>query len=392
MTEKPPFRRLSAYYFCYFAALGGLLPYWSLYLKALGYDHAQIGLLMALAPAAKVVSPTFWGWLADRGGAATGLIRLTSALSAASFALTLHEGGYAYMIGVMLLLGFFWNGPLPLCEAVTLSYLRADPHRYSRIRIWGSIGFIATVLAVGKLLDTALSIECLPWPILLSFLVMTLSAFALPARSAHTQGGAAGALRGILGRPDVIAFFVSAMLIQVAHGPYYVFFSLYLRESGYDGEMTGMLWSLAVVAEIVLFAAMHRLQKRYSVRGILLASMILGVARWLLTGWLADALVWTIVAQTLHAASFGAAHVAAVNLVHKYFAGAHHGKGQALYSGLSFGLGGMLGSYGAGEAWASLGPKFVFGAAAGASFLAWAITYVWVEKSGSAPAKPANAA
>jgi PPP family 3-phenylpropionic acid transporter len=380
ISSKPPYWRLSGFYFFYFAALGALLPYWSLYLQALGYDHAQIGLLMALLPAAKLVSPTLWGALADRTGWAVGLIRLSSALSAASFALTLSEGGYAYLVGVMLLIGFFWNAPLPLCEAVTLSYLRNELHRYSRIRVWGSIGFIVGVLAVGKLLDTALLIECLPWPILALLVGMVLVSLSLPARAAHTHGEAAGALRGILRRPSVIAFFLSAMLIQIAHGPYYTFFSVYLRECGYDGEQTGLLWSLGVVAEIALFAFLHRLQRRYSVRSILLVSMLLGAARWLLIGWQADNPILLILAQTLHAASFGATHAAAVNLVHQHFAGAHHGKGQALYSSLSFGLGGMLGSYGAGEAWASLGPAFVFGAAAGASLLAWAIAFVWVEK------------
>jgi len=381
---KLPYWRLSGFYFFYFAALGVFLPYWALYLQSLGFDHAQIGQLMAILPATKVISPNLWGWLSDHTDRNVLLIRLSSCLTAASFALVFWGTGYAWLALVMLLMGFFWNAPMPLFEALTLGYLHKDAHRYSRVRIWGSIGFVFAVFGAGWALKTFLLIECLPVVLLWLFLGLGLVALLLPGRSMRSKGSAPGSLRAIFRRPGVIAFFWVFLLIQIAHGPYYTFFSVYLKESGYDAGQTGLLWSLGIVAEILFFWFSSRIFKRVSLRAVLLAAIGLSVLRWWLIGWRVEDVGLLAFAQTLHAASFGAAHVAAIQFIHRHFAWPHEGKGQALYSSLSFGLGGMLGSYASGEVWASLGPQYVFGVAAGLSLVAWLVVLGWVEKPGRA--------
>lgn len=379
-TPKLPYWRLSGFYFFYFAALGAFLPYWALYLQSLGFSHAQIGQLMAILPATKVVSPNLWGWLADHTGRNVLLIRVSSCLTAANFALVFWGTDYAWLALAMLLMGFFWNAPMPIFEALTLAYLHKDSHRYSRIRIWGSIGFVAAVFGAGWALKTVLLIECLPVLLLGLFLGMGLVALLLPSRSMRVQSGAAGSLRAIFCRPGVIAFFLVFLLIQIAHGPYYTFFSVFLKENDYDAGQIGQLWSLGILAEIVFFWFFVQVFKRFSLRGVLLVAIALSVLRWLLIGGWVENVAALAFAQVLHAASFGATHVAAIQFIHRHFAWPHEGKGQALYSSLSFGLGGMLGSYASGEVWASLGPQFVFGAAAGLSAVAWLIVWGWVEK------------
>lgn len=379
---KLPYWRLSGFYFFYFAALGVFLPYWALYLQSLGFSHAQIGQLMAILPATKVVSPNLWGWLADHTDRNVLLIRVSSCLTAVSFGLVFWGTGYAWLALAMLLMGFFWNAPMPIFEALTLGYLRKDSHRYSRVRIWGSIGFVVAVFGGGWALKTVLLIECLPVPLLGLYLSMSLVALLLPARSMRVQGNAPGSLRAIFRRPGVIAFFWVFLLIQIAHGPYYTFFSVYLKESDYDAGQTGLLWSLGIVAEILFFWFFARVFKRFSLRCVLLWAIALSVLRWWLIGWWVGAVGLLAFAQVLHAASFGATHVAAIQFIHRHFAWPHEGKGQALYSSLSFGLGGMLGSYASGEVWVSLGPQFVFGAAAGLTAVAWLVAWGWVEKPG----------
>lgn len=379
-TFKLPYWRLSAFYFYYFAALGSFLPYWALYLQSLGYNHAQIGLLMAIMPASKVISPNLWGWLADYLDRNVLLIRISSGLTLASFALFFYGAGFVWLGVAMLLTGFFWNAPMPLFEAVTLSYLRQEPHRYSSIRIWGSVGFIVAVALMGWALNTFLLLECLPVVILALFIGMALVALVLPGRRLQQHGVASGSVLAILRQPGVLAFFSACLLIQIAHGPYYTFFSVYLKESGYDAHQTGLLWSLGILAEIVLFAVCHRLFKRYSVRTVLAVATALSALRWLLIAWWVEQVVVLACAQLLHAASFGAAHVAAMQFIHRHFPWPHQGKGQALYSSLSFGLGGMVGSYASGEVWAGLGPALVFSASGGLSALACAVVLLWVER------------
>ena len=142
--------------------------------------------------------------------------------------------------------------------------------------------------------------------------------------------------------------------------------------------MTGLLWALGVVAEIVLFVYMRRLLARYSLRAMLLFSTLLAIARWLLIAWYAEYWVVLMLAQLCHAATFGGVHVAGIHLVQGYFGHKHQGKGQALYSSLSFGLGGGLGSLASGFYWETWGASEVYSLAAGLAAIALVIAFVWV--------------
>jgi PPP family 3-phenylpropionic acid transporter len=372
-----PYWRLSGFYFFYFATLGAFLPYWSLYLAHQGFNARQIGELTALLVGTKVIAPNLWGWVADRVGRSLGIIRMASFFSAAlfcAFLLPLDFFGYAC---ATVLFSSFWNASLPQFEAATLFHLRADSHRYSEIRLWGSVGFIGSVLGIGSWLDTQ-PIALLPYIIIgLLSCIWLMSLLTPEASAAHHEDAVPGMLQ-ILKKPEVLAFFAVYVLLQTAHGPYYTFYSIYLHDYRYSATVTGILWSLGVGAEIVLFMLMRRLLQRVSLRRVLLLSVALSTVRWLLIAAYAQTLYWLVAAQLLHAASFGAAHVTAIHLVQRYFGARHQGKGQALYSSLSFGLGGMFGSLFSGYYWDVLGGRTVFALAAVFCALAFIIALLWV--------------
>jgi PPP family 3-phenylpropionic acid transporter len=168
------------------------------------------------------------------------------------------------------------------------------------------------------------------------------------------------------------------MFLQIAHGPYYVFYSVYLKQQAYTATATGLLWALGVCAEIVMFMLVSHLLRLFSLRRLLLVSLALTTWRWLIIAYQVDQLAWAIWAQCLHAASFGIAHVVAIQLLYQYFGEQHQGKGQALYASFSFGIGGMLGSLYSGYFWDQLGASQVFVIAALASGLALLIGFVGV--------------
>ena len=345
------------------------MPFWSLYLKHTGFNAAEIGELTALLVATKIIAPNLWGWLADKTGRHLLLIRCTCLLSVLMFAGFFYRQDFAWFAVVTAAFSFFWNATLPQFEAAALLHLRADPHRYSSVRLWGSVGFIAAVLGVGRFVDY-FAIGYLPH-ILLSLLALNwLMAMLTPEAQAHQHSREGGGVWQILLRPEVLAFFGVYMLLQVAHGPYYVFYSVYLAQHGYSASLTGLLWALGVCAEILLFMTAVPLLKRFSLRGLLLSSLVLSVGRWLLIAYQVDNLLYVVLAQLLHAASFGLAHVVAMQLLNRFFGDRHQSSGQALYSSLSFGLGGMLGSLYSGYYWESLGGGLVFVIAALASGLA----------------------
>ncbi|AEG01057.1 MFS transporter [Methylomonas methanica] len=374
---KLPYWRLSGFYFCYFAILGAFLPFWSLYLKQIGFTATDIGELTGMLVATKIVAPYLWSWLADKTGRCLRLIRITSLFSTLTFCGFLVRHDYSWAAGVTVAFSFFWNATLPQFEAATLTHLKAEPQRYSRIRLWGSVGFIAAVLGIGRFLDD-FSIDYLPWIIIGLLLSNWLMALVTPEAVASHDNKAADSVRRILFKPELLAFFSVYMLLQVAHGPYYVFYSVFLQQHGYSTTLTGFLWALGVCAEILVFIWMYGLFKYISLRGLLLGSLALSMLRWLMIAYGVDSLPVIVAAQLLHAASFGIAHVVAMQLLYRYFGDRHQSKGQALYSSLSFGLGGMLGSFYSGYLWDALGGGPVFVIAALACGVAFLIAFIGV--------------
>jgi len=373
-TASPLYWRLSGFYFFYFAALGALVPYWSLYLKGEGFGAADIGELIAILMATKLVAPNVWGYIADHTGRRITLIRLASLLSLLIFAGVLLGSSYLWLALIMIGFSFFWNASLPQFEAITLSHLGDSTYRYSGIRLWGSIGFICTVAGLGLLLDS-FGHRLIPIVLLALFALIWLSSLTVPDHAADVSTQAHEPSRQVLRRPSVLAVLLSCFLIQASHGPYYTFFTLYLEDYGYSRTSIGQLWALGVLAEIGVFLVMHRWLPRFGARRLLLVSVALTALRWLLIAGWADSLVVMLFAQTLHAASFGVYHAVSIHLIHQYFVGRNQGRGQALYSSLSFGAGGAVGSLAAGYLWTGIGPEWTYVVAAGVSALAFVVAF-----------------
>lgn len=360
----PYYWRLSSFYLLYFGLLGTLVPYWSLYLKELGFAAAQIGTLMALPQLTKLVAPNLWGWLADRTGRRLRIIRLGNLLAALVFCFVFYADDFWSMALLLAGFSFFWNAVLAQFEVVTLNTLEGRTDRYSHVRVWGSIGFILAVTVVGQALDVA-AITLVPLVILAVLWVLWLCTLTLPAGESaprHREGGEG--LRALLKKPPVLAFFGCCFLMQMSHGPYYTFYTIYLDELGLARGWTGALWALGVFSEVVVFMFMHRLMQRFSLEQLLVTSLALAGLRWVMIGTLAHSLTALILAQVLHAASFGSFHAAGIGWVHRTFGYRHAGQGQALYSSVGFGAGWALGAWLSGIGWDYLkGDTFLVAAA-----------------------------
>lgn len=366
--------RLSGFYLFYFASLGALVPYWSVYLRSLDFSVAEIGELIAILMATKIIAPNVWGWIADNTGRRMAIVRLASLFSAIAFAGVFFGSGYWWLVGVMTVFSFFWNASLPQFEATTMSHLGEDTHRYSSIRLWGSVGFILAVALLGWLIE-AQGESVLPLVISLLFFGIWLSSLVVPESAAGHLPLDQEPLRQVLSRPVVVSLLLVCFLIQASHGPYYAFFSIYLEDYGYSPSRIGQLWALGVAGEIGVFLMMTRLLPRFGPRRLLLAALGLTSLRWLLIAGFAGSVETIVFAQTLHAASFGLYHAVAIYLIHSLFTGAHQGRGQALYSSVSFGAGGAFGALVSGYLWIGIGPESMYLFAAVLSLSAFVVAY-----------------
>lgn len=369
-----PYWRLSGFYLFYFASLGAFLPYWSLYLEGLGFSAVAIGQLMALMAFTKVISPNVWGWIADHTGERMRIVRIGSFAAAVSFAGVFWGQSFWWLALVMIAFSFFWNATLPQFEVTTLNHLGAQTHRYTSIRIWGSIGFICAVAALGPLLDY-FGTAPLPAVLFVLFAGIWLSSLWVSEPAIAPASLTYAPLGNVLRQRHVLALLTVCFLMQASHGPYYTFYSIYLQDHGYSRSLIGQLWAVGVLAEVGMFLVMHRLVPLIGLRGLLLASLALAVLRWLLIAYFVDSLPVLVAAQLLHAATFGVYHSVAIQLIHRYFQGRHQGRGQALYSSLSYGAGGALGALYSGFTWDSAGGAVTFMIAAAISAVALIVTW-----------------
>lgn len=362
--------RLASFYFAYFAYAGVMLAFFPLYLASRGLHAGEIAFLVALPHIARVFAPAAWGWLADASGARRGIVVFSCAASAACFALVPYSGSVAalaWMVGAMSLLS---AGAVPLVEAITLASLAGQAGRYGPIRVWGSVGFIAATLGGGAWLDYWPA-ATLPHVLVALSLVSLVIALALPSgpRRASAPGEAPRLGRGVR------ALLAAGFCMAAAHGTLYTFFTLYLERAGHSGMVIGGLWTLGVLAEIVVFLSLPVLFRRHALSTILLASFACAVARFVAIGWLPASLWILVPAQLLHAATFGAFHAASVAAVHRLFPESAQARGQTLFSSLSYGAGGAAGALIAGWAWEASGPGLAFSASAAAALAGACFAY-----------------
>lgn len=350
------------------------MPYLGLYLSSIGLVAAQIGIVFAIMQGTRLIAPSMLAYLSAGFNDRMRLIQLVCLLTVISFSLMLHEYDFTSILVLTFLFSFFWNAILSQFEAITLTMLAAKTDAYSGIRLWGSVGFVAAVAGIGFVLKY---VTLNDWPLLVSLCLLAtfICSLFLAEKGRRKHAKRTSSLAKIIKQKQVIAFFVVVFLVQASHGPYYAFFSILLRDLNYSEAQIGQFWSLGVVAEIVLFMAIHRVFTHISLRVVLLLSIFLTAVRWLMVAWLADSLVVLLIAQLLHAASFGAFHVVCIQLTHQYFSGVHQDQGQALYSSIGFGAGGMLGGLMAGFLWSYAGEGWVFTLASLMSVLAFFI--VW---------------
>ncbi|MDR1163886.1 MAG: MFS transporter [Candidatus Accumulibacter sp.] len=372
-TPSFPYRRLSSYYFFYFAFVGACTPYFGLYLKSLGFSPWRIGVLLSQMQLMRLFGPYFWGALSDRIGRRISIVRTTGFLSLPIFSCLLFARSFESLLFLLALHSFFWVAALPLVETLTFEHLRERAADYGKVRLWGSVGFIAAVMSLGGLLDRFPASSAL-WACLLPLAGIFLSALTIPDSPARPVIDAALPVADILRRPRVVAFFAAVFAMTAAHGPLNVFYSIFLAAHGYGAVEIGALWTLGVLAEIAFFFFMPRLVRRYRLRAILLSSFSAAFIRFIMIGFGVESPVILIAAQLLHGLTFGAFHAASIASVGTLFPGKTRSRGQALYASASFGAGGLTGSLVSGWSWGSFGPSATFAAAS--AFAAFAFIAV----------------
>lgn len=395
--------RISIVYFIFFSVIGIFLPLWPLYLSMLSYSPIEIGQLMGLCMASKLIAPNIWSWLADRTQRPVSVIRLGAIAAWVSAATIFWADSYWTMAVAMFCYSFFWNAVLPQMEALLLLQLKDERHRYSVVRSWGSIGFTVAIILGGLIVDR--------WGIeqILIIMIGLLGGFYLSSLLCIREEAAllhsdCGLWRNMFlncsnwfsrtqrkkiqendqetlwvllkrERREVTVLFTICMLMIMSHGPYYTFFTIFLESYHYSTSVIGWLVSIGVLAEIVLFFVIPRWVGRVTAFQLLYVGLLCAAIRWILMGFFPDNLPLLMMLQVLHAATYGAFHIGVILMVSALFGNVYRGTGQAFYSSIGFGVGGALGAYLSGVAWGTLEPSQTYGLATALALLGYLLAY-----------------
>lgn len=330
-------RWLALGYFTYFFSYGIFLPFWSVWLEGLGLTPETIGLLLGTGLVARFLGSLL---IAPRVSDPSRLIPALRVLALLTliFALAFWVGTHvAWLMVVMIGFNLFFSPLVPLTDALANTWQKQIPLDYGRVRLWGSIAFVIGSALTGKLVslyDYRVILALLTLGVASMLLGMMLRPAIQPQGvSRHQESTGWSSWLALISQNW--RFLTCVCLLQGAHAAYYGFSAIYWQSAGYSASAVGYLWSLGVVAEVIIFALSNKLFRRFSARDLLLLSAVCGLIRWGMMGW-TTALPWLIVAQILHCGTFTVCHLAGM----RYIA-ARHGSEvirlQAVYSAVAMG-------------------------------------------------------
>jgi len=345
------FTKLSASYFWYFSILGLIVPFLPIFLDAKEFSSIEIGEILAIITATKIIGPTLWAFAADKSGQQLSIIRLGSLLALLSFSLLFWLDGYWPLTFCLAIFSLFWTAILPQLEVLTLNSIRSSNKIYARIRLWGSIGFIFLAVLAGDLIER-FSENAFTYLGLFVLSALLFSTFRMkPLRKVTSNLQETSPIIDKVFNRAFVLFFFAGVMLQISFGPYYGFFALYLRELNYPGFAVGGFITISVLAEIIIFLYASFFFRHFSLKALLVISLFLTGVRWFITGSFADNVWLLAISQCLHAFSFGLYHSASIGFIHQHFSRNQQSRGQAIYIGGVYGLGGAIGAYLAGIIW-----------------------------------------
>ena len=346
---------LSLFYAALFSAFGVYMPFIPVWLAAKGLGPQEISICMALPMTVRLLVP-FWGFAADRLRNQRLVIAVCLGVALLAGLALLSASGFWPILGLMLLWSLFWTPTTPLTEGYAVTESARRGADYGRVRVWGSVSFIAANMAAGWMLDAVDALWILPM-ILLCMLVALACIGLLPPDSRRADGVAragVGDALGLLRQRHILLFMLAAGLVQASHGLYYSFSSVHWQAQGFSASLIGVLWAVGVIAETVLFAVATRLLGNASPHLLVLVGAVIAVVRWVLMAF--DPPVSALfILQAMHAGSFAVTHMGTMKFIRSSVPAALAGTGQGVYTALSAGMLTALAMLASGPLYAALG-------------------------------------
>ncbi len=333
--------RIGLIYAVMFLGVGVQMPFFPVWLSARGLGTGEIATVLAMQLVVRVVAGPAVGYAADRIGSRRGVVIALCATGLSGLLLLIGAEGYGAILSLAVLSATARMSALPLIETIAVAESEAGGADYGRMRLWGSLTFIAGSIGAGAVLART-NAEAILWLLIAVDIVLVAAAVLLPgertvAGDARERQRTGGAVRRLVCHPVFLCFLASAGLVQAAHAVYYGFGTLHWRAAGIGEAVIGALWATGVVAEVVLFAWAGPLVAWLKPQRLLLIGATAAIARWAITAL--EPSLWLLFAvQASHALTYGATHLGSMYFLARAVPGNLHATAQSLYHALTVGV------------------------------------------------------
>jgi len=305
--------RLSLFYIFFFINAGIYMPFWPVWLESRGMDPVDIGLLFAVGRFARVISSPLIAYGADRMGTRRGPLLVLSGSTTVIFLLYILCDSVWQYAAVAAAVGLAWGTVMPLGDSLAIVNTQTRKIDYGRVRLWGSVSFILAAFAGGKMLEFGPE-SLIFWVLIASFAALFVVCTVLPDTRVEAEPIHMSGVWRLFAHPLFALFMLCSALLQTSHLVVYNYGTLHWRAAGVDDGMIGLLWATGVVAEVILFAVGARFVNRMGPGRLFAIAAVAGVLRWTILAF-STTLPVLFVVQTLHAFTFGAAHLAAMAFI-----------------------------------------------------------------------------
>jgi len=341
MEKNKSLTSTGGFYLLYFGAVGCMFPYLNLYYQRIGLTGFQIGILSAIPSLVVPFASPIWGILGDSLNLHRRL--LTLAVGGTIIPVLLLSAGrsMSWLAPVTLVYAFFYGPIGPLIDSTALQVAEAVHRSYGELRVWGTIGFIASAWTLGRIMEGT-SLRALFLGYALFMLGSLAFSLLLPSSPQRWSGPMLQGLGVLLADRVFVLFLASVFLLATAVAAANNFFALYMDGLGASEGLVGLSWAIAALSEVPVMFLSGALLRRLAPRGLLILGFSVYALRWFLYSQ-TTSLQAVLLIQVLHGLSFGAYFVAGVVYTRERAPGGLGATAQALFSGTVLGLAGIVG-------------------------------------------------
>lgn len=362
-TSKPETSQRSTWllmsgYFWFFAGIGAFTPYVALYYRDLGFSGLQVGILTSLPAFATSLTGPIWGALADSLAIHRTLLRVVLVIATLMALVATQPTTFAPFLVIIGILSFALVPVPSLLDSYAITIGERAGRSFGSIRVWGTVGFIVVVLVMGEVMAGGLTSRFLVAYAMCLGLAW-LSLFMVPTMAERRSRPLFDGLQAVKGNWPFLLLLMVAYLLATGAGVINIFLGIHIEELGGATDMVGIAFAVSAISELPVIAFGGWLMARLGARRLIILALAMYAIRFLILS-LAPSVAWVIGAQTLHGLSFGAFLVASVTLAHRLVGRENAATAQALLATMSFGVGNITGSLGAGALLDATGTFTIF--------------------------------